>query len=256
MSGAMKRLVLGVLAVVLLLVLSAGAAIGSAFMGLQPATDGAALSGGATLVRDGYVNAFILPAGEGKAALIDCGQDAEAKALKAALEKQKLTVTAIFVTHGHPDHVGGCGAFPGAEVLAFEGDRGLIEGTAAAKGPVTRFSKGDPSSSRKVTRALADGETVQVGSLSVRAFAIPGHTAGSAAFLAGEVLYLGDALTGQADGKVRNAPWVFSDDLEEGRRSAVALGKRLAAENAAVKTLAFAHSGPLDGLQPLLDFGR
>lgn len=252
----MKRALLVVVAVVVVAVVGAGGAIMSSFRGLAPISDGATLGDGVTQVKDGYVSAFIVPAGPGDAVLVDCGQDPDAKALKAALEKQHRKVLAIFLTHGHGDHMGGCRAFPDAQVFAFEAERALIEGAAAAKGPITRFAKGDPAKSPKVTRALSDGETLRVGEATVRAFAIPGHTAGSAAYLAAGVLFLGDAATGQADGQVRNAPWVFSDDVDECRRSVMALAKRLDAEHAEVKTLAFAHSGPLEGLAPLLAFGK
>lgn len=82
----MKRALLIAAAVLVVLVVGLGGAVGSAFMGLQPVKDGATLAGGVTQVQDGYVTAFIVPAGEGQAVLIDCGQDPEAKALKAALD--------------------------------------------------------------------------------------------------------------------------------------------------------------------------
>jgi glyoxylase-like metal-dependent hydrolase (beta-lactamase superfamily II) len=90
--------------------------------------------------------------------------------------------------------------------------------------------------------------------VSVKAYAIPGHTQGSGAFLINETLFLGDSAGGQSDGKVRGAPWVFSDNTEQNRASVRALAQRLKAENSSVKTLAFAHSGPLNGLEPLLNF--
>jgi len=248
----MKRRASVILGVVILLLFAGFGALASAFMGLKQAKDGTLLPGGATLVRDGFVNAFILPAGDGQAALIDCGQDKDARALKAHLEDQHLTVSTIFLTHGHGDHTGGCLAFPGAQIFGLEADRGLIEGTASAHGPLTRFTKGDPAHSPKLTRALTNGEIVHVGDIDVQAFAVPGHTAGSAAYLSNRVLYLGDSLAAQTDGTVRLAPWIFSDDLDTTRASVVALAKRLANEK--IDMLAFSHSGPLDGVRPLLDF--
>ena len=116
------------------------------------------------------------------------------------------------------------------------------------------MAKNDPAKMRKLTRGLSDGETVQVGTVAVQVFAIPGHTAGSAAYLADEVLFLGDAVAGQADGHVRNAPWMFTDDGDQCRASVQGLAKKLAASGAPVQSLAFAHSGPLQGLGPLTAF--
>lgn len=250
----MKRALLIVLAVVVLLVVGFGGMMASAFMGLAAVSPVTELPNGVIGIADGYVQAFIVPLGEGNAALIDCGNDPEAKILKAKLAELKLTVKTIFVTHGHRDHVGGCKSFPDAEMLALEAERGLAEGAVAAKGPLTKMAKNDPSQMHKVTRGLADGETVELGATKVQVFAIPGHTAGSTAYLVDEVLFLGDAVAGQSDGKVRNAPWMFTDDQDQCRASVQGLAKKLKDSGASVKSLAFAHSGPLAGLQPLLDF--
>lgn len=250
----MKKKLGVALGVLVALLLALVLPIASAFMGLAPVTPQTALPGGVVGVADGYVQAFIIPLGDGGAALIDCGQDPSATVLKAKLQELGLTVKAIFLTHGHGDHVGGCAAFPGAQVLAMEAERGLAEGAAAAHGPITRFAKNDAAKVAKLSRGLRDEEVVQLGAVGVQAFAIPGHTAGSAAYLAQGVLFLGDAATGQADGKLRNAPWVFTDDQATCAASLRALAKRLAASGAAVQALAFAHSGPLTGLTALAEF--
>lgn len=250
----MKRVLLAVVVVVVLLVAVLFGTVGSAFMGLAPSTDGV-VAPGVQAVRDGYVNAFIVDLDQG-VALIDCGNDPEAKALLAALKARSLdasAVKAIFLTHGHPDHTAGCRQFPGAAVHAFEGDKGIAEGTQPANGPLPKLAGPDAAKAAKVTTLLVDGATVSFGDVGVTAWNIPGHTAGSAALLARGVLFLGDSATGQTDGKLRAAPWVFSDDVEQSRASLRALAAKVPPT---VTHVAFAHSGALEGLTALREFGK
>ena len=95
-----------------------------------------------------------------------------------------------------------------------------------------------------VTRPLKDGETVRVGDVDVRVFALPGHTGGSAAYLARGLLFLGDSADANKNGELVPARWIFSDDLEQNRASLKALAAKL--EPGQVKYLVFAHSGVLD----------
>jgi glyoxylase-like metal-dependent hydrolase (beta-lactamase superfamily II) len=245
----MKKLLLIVLALLGAVVVALAVMLVPAFMGSKPAVEGA-VAPGVQLVKDGFVNAFLVDLGPGAVALVDCGQDPDARPILAALSARGLSaaaVKAILVTHGHGDHVGGCQAFPQARVYAFEADRGLMEGTARAHGPLTGMMPADPTRGRHLTDPLVDGATVMLEAIPVRAWSIPGHTGGSAAFLVRDVLFLGDSAAGTDDGRLKLAPWAFSDDLARCRQSLHGLGATLASEHLRVVAVAFAHSGWLDG---------
>jgi glyoxylase-like metal-dependent hydrolase (beta-lactamase superfamily II) len=249
----MKRtlLIFGVVLVVLFGVFFA--TVGKEFVGMKPAADGP-VAAGVQLVRDGYVNVFFIDV-EGGVAMIDCGNDPEAKAILAALKARSLdanAVKAIFLTHGHPDHTAGCNQFT-APVYAFEADRGIAEGSVPANGPLPKLMGVQKGKTTKVTSLLVEGATVSFGDVGVTAWNIPGHTQGSAAYLARGVLFFGDSGGGQADGKLRPAPWVFSDDSEQNKASLKGLAAKVPA---GVTRLAFAHSGFLEGADALSNFGK
>lgn len=221
------------------------------FMGNPEIPDGRELEGFARVVKDGYVSVDVLDAGDGAVALIDAGNDPDGKAILAELQRRHLgpeAVKVIFLTHGHVDHVGACHLFPKAEVMALAADVPIAEARARSNGPLPRLLP-PPDRHVRVTHALQDGEMVRVGNLSVRVFSIPGHTAGSAAYLVNGVLFLGDSADATKDGRVALAKWIFSDDLEQNRASLAALVGRLKPDE--VKHLVFAHTGVLDGSAPL-----
>lgn len=248
----MKRALLGVFVALVLLFTVFFFAVGKNFLGLVPAKSGQ-VAPGVRAVLDGYVNAFLIDLDDG-VALVDCGNDPEAKALFAALGERGLepsAVKAIFITHGHADHIGGCAKFPSAMVYGFQGDRGLMEGTEAAKGPLPKLMGPQKAKATKLGTPLVDGAVVQLGSVGVQAWHLPGHTGGSAAFLVRDVLFLGDSATAEVGGALRGAPWVFSDDVEQSKASLRALAGKVPPT---VKVVAFSHSGPVDGLAGLTAF--
>ncbi|MBM3270057.1 MAG: MBL fold metallo-hydrolase [Candidatus Sericytochromatia bacterium] len=250
----MKRVLLGALAAVVLPIVAIMGYAAAVFGVDEPLRGGASL-GMVKTVAAGYSGAFVLPAGPGKVALVDCGVDPGAKAILAELAARRLgpeAVAAIFLTHGHRDHVSGCAKFPGAQVMAMAGEADLLEGKVAPRGPLPRFF--GPGKPVRTIRFLEDEEQVKVGPLAVTAYAIPGHTAGSAAYLAEGVLFLGDSADHLRTGALAQGKWIFTDDMEQNARSLRDLAARVAPASASVRWLAFAHSGAMEGLAPLERF--
>jgi glyoxylase-like metal-dependent hydrolase (beta-lactamase superfamily II) len=256
MKRGVKRGLQIVALVLLVLVAVPVVVIASAFAGTAALEDGVELEGVARIVKDGFVGVGVVDLGDGKVALIDAGNDAQGKAVLAELSRRKVgpeAVQAVFLTHGHQDHLAGCHLFPGASIYALEGDVALAEGRESMKSPMGRFIGAKPTGV-KITRALADGETLTLGGRSIRVFAIPGHTAGSAAYLVSGVLFLGDSAGSSKDGKLLGAPWAFSDDSAQNRASLRALADRLRPMAGEVKALVPAHSAVLRGPEPLFAF--
>ncbi len=171
----------------------------------------------------GPVNAWLL---RGEACvLIDVGvRTPEAReTLRAGLRKEGVAfrdIQAVLLTHGHPDHFGLAREIrdeSGARVYAHEADRKLVEGypathrrilegfseIASTHGfPPDRFddavaeyrSKGEIAESAPVDRALADGETLEFGSLRLTAIHTPGHSNGSVCYHGGARIFCGDTV--------------------------------------------------------------
>lgn len=254
MKPGLKRALKIVGIVLAVLIAIPAIALGVTFAGTSDIEDARELAGVARIVKDGYVLASVLDLGGGKVALVDAGNDKEGKALLAELTRRGVgpeAVEAILLTHGHPDHTAGCHLFPAAKIYALDVEVALVEGSVAARGPLPRMI-GAKATGIKVTRGLKDGETLTLGARSVRVFAVPGHTAGSAAYLVDGVLFVGDSATGGTDGKLHGAPWLFSDDRAQNIASMRGLGGKLEAEGAAVKFIVPAHSAVLEGLAPLV----
>ena len=231
----------GLLAVVALTI---GAIGYSAFGGRAAIVDGAMPAPGVRIIKDGIVDLGMVDVGDGNVLLVDAGNDAAGKAIFAELSRRSLggdAVSAIFLTHGHPDHTAGTHLFPKAAVYALTADVALAEGREGSRGPITHLMSPKPNGTH-VTRALHDGETVVVGSKSVRVFALPGHTAGSAAYLVSGVLFLGDSASLKSDGTLAGAPWALSDNSAQNHAALKALADRLRPEQISIVAIVPAHT--------------
>ena len=118
-------------------------------------------------------------------AVIDPGGDADRVA--AAVQDSGCAPCAILLTHGHYDHTGAVAElsarWPGVPV--YLNRRDVYEGDAYLQQlfpPVP------------CAKDYGEGDTVQVGGLTLQVLATPGHSEGSVTLRCGDALFCGDTL--------------------------------------------------------------
>ena len=264
----MKRVFKYLLAAVATVVVLVGAFLWLVFTGAMPLQEGVQFADGNVIVvvddsvRPFPAAAYLFRTQDGGFGLVDAGMDPEAKAIRAALSrmgKDSDSVRAILCTHGHGDHTYGVQAFPDADVyLAERVD--LTQGSRPARSLLQRLQKRSNPQQQSlrpkltITRRLSDGEHLNVGGTDVEVFALPGHTADSAAFLLHGVLFLGDSAAAASDGSLVSAPPVVSVDRDRNKRELKKLAVRLRSRRSEIRRLAFGHQGSLEGIEPLLEW--
>ena len=126
--------------------------------------------------------------------VIDPGD--EASHIISVINRHKLKLKYILLTHAHIDHIGGVGQIKevtGAEILLHPGDLHLYEGVSmqaewvGMKAPLWK----------PLDRHLSDNDVIKLGALEFNVIHTRGHSPGGVAFsLAGAkpVLFTGDTL--------------------------------------------------------------
>jgi glyoxylase-like metal-dependent hydrolase (beta-lactamase superfamily II) len=97
-----------------------------------------------------------------------------------------------------------------------------------------------------VSHVVRDGEVVEIGTVQVRVLAVPGHTAGSAAYLADSCLFIGDSANVTSWGELVGAPWPLTDDSARNRASIKALAGKLSDQQDSIAAILPSHSGVVD----------
>ncbi|MFN0152326.1 MAG: MBL fold metallo-hydrolase [bacterium] len=137
-------------------------------------------------------NTYVLTDGDTReCVLIDPG--GEEDAILDLLANERWTAKAILNTHAHPDHVGGAARLQRELAIPFylhARDTFLLDGL----GEFCHALGIPPMEAPRVDYGLAEGDTFTLGSHAIRVLETPGHSPGSVSFLAGHLLFSGDAL--------------------------------------------------------------
>ena len=126
-------------------------------------------------------------------AVVDPGGDA-AK-IVAAVEDSGCALTAVFLTHGHYDHVGAVKGLRErwSAVPVYLNGRDLI------RSDDKRTARLFPDIGETVS--YDEGDEIAVGGIGVRVMATPGHTPGGVALIAGDAIFCGDTLFASSMGR-------------------------------------------------------
>lgn len=122
-----------------------------------------------------YTNCFLLVGDKGHAVAVDPAADAAR--FTEALEQEGGTLTHIFLTHGHHDHIGS------------------VEPLRAKYGAKVYIAKPDADQfGIKADEFFTDGQELAVDDMSFKVITTPGHTPGSVCIACGDLLFTGDTL--------------------------------------------------------------
>jgi len=157
------------------------------------------------VIRDGVSNIFFVRDGS-QYILFDCANDkAPVAEQMGALDIDPADVTAVFLTHTDSDHVGALGLFDHAKLYFSKKEEQMINGQTP------RFFRIVKNSIHRSDYTLLDDrQLITIGNLTIQSYCVPGHTAGTMAYLVNDkYLFTGDILSLE-EGKIAPIPPIFN----------------------------------------------
>ena len=115
------------------------------------------------------------------------------KILKYIKEKN-LVLKAIFLTHGHFDHIDGLKMLKretGADICIFYDEEKFLNNPAYNLSDDLNFLD---EAVEKADYLFKDGEVISVGGMEIKVIHTPGHTSGSVCFMIEDCIFTGDTL--------------------------------------------------------------
>lgn len=189
---------------------------------------------------------------------IDLGWWGYERSLERALRELNATrtdVTAVFLTHSHRDHVGAWRLMRQARFHIAAAERARLVGDSLHRGwiprLVDRIKPGTlPRAGELEVRTFAQDTAFVMGTDTLRAYVVPGHTAGATVYLFRGVLFLGDAVTYSRPHGFAPAKRGFSDDTRVAAENLERLWPRLPSDGVRYVCTAHAHCAPFsDGFR-------
>jgi glyoxylase-like metal-dependent hydrolase (beta-lactamase superfamily II) len=177
--------------------------------------------------------------------LFDTGADPDGRPIETALQglgASRTQVSNVFLTHAHPDHTAGASTLASAKVHLGASDVPMAE-KKVEPGTLVPKIAGKVLSAPAITvqAPITGAATIDLGDgKSVKAFPMPGHTAGSYAYLYDGVLFAGDAMVFK-QGRLDRAPKMLDQDSEQAKSAITGLKAALA--DVEVEIVCTGHGG-------------
>ena len=130
--------------------------------------------------------------------VIDPGGDADQ--ILEKIKQKGITIEAIFLTHGHSDHIMAVDEVrevTGAKVYISEADADML--TKASSNLSVYMGAGREF--KAADEFLVDGETITAAGLKFQVVATPGHTKGGICLLCGDTVFCGDTIFSESIGR-------------------------------------------------------